>query len=149
MEYFSPDFFRSCTISVQHRLSKAFIIFVNKTIGPEDSRRGRRKIGRQNSQIRSQLFGQGGRMLRNQMVVLSGLRSLRIASHDGAPSNEYRIQKDKVEFRSLNPDGIAFGRSDGGWRTLEPNEIKLHFALETPVAQWLSKNLYALPEADA
>lgn len=80
------------------------------------------------------------------MVVLSGLRSLRIASHDGAPSNEYRIQKNTVQFRSITPDGLAFGNlnghSNGGWRTLDPREIRLHFALQTPVAEWLSKNLY-------
>jgi hypothetical protein len=30
-------------------------------------------------------------MLQNQMIVLSGLRSLKITSPDGAPDNEYRI----------------------------------------------------------
>lgn len=90
-------------------------------------------------------------MLGNQMVVLSGLRSLRIASHDGAPSNEYRIQKDKVQFRSITPEGVAFGpldgHSNGGWRTLDSHEVQLHFVLQTPVAEWLSKNLYTPADA--
>ena len=76
------------------------------------------------------------------MVVLSGLRSLRIASQDGAPGNEYRIEQSSVEFRALDAGGEPFPHPNGQWRALDENEIKLHFALHTPVADWLDKNLY-------
>jgi hypothetical protein len=33
------------------------------------------------------------------------------------------------------------------WRALNGEEIKLHFALKTPVAEWLDKNLYCSPAA--
>ncbi|HEY2498587.1 MAG TPA: hypothetical protein VGK24_16115 [Candidatus Angelobacter sp.] len=81
-------------------------------------------------------------MQRGSMVVLSGLRSLRIASQDGAPGNEYRIGQSSVEFRALDAQGNPFAHPNGQWRTLEENEIKLHFVLHTPVADWLDKNLY-------
>jgi hypothetical protein len=84
-------------------------------------------------------------MLQNQMIVLSGLRSLKIASQDGAPDNEYRIQHNAVEFRSVDGKGISHESMKGQWRVLDPNEIELHFALQTPVAHWLSKNLYSTP----
>ncbi|HEY2169488.1 MAG TPA: hypothetical protein VGJ30_07670, partial [Candidatus Angelobacter sp.] len=73
--------------------------------------------------------------------VLSGLRSLRIASKDGGPGNEYRIQDHSVEFRAVNAQGKAYPHPSR-WRALDGEEIKLHFALQTPVAEWLDKNLY-------
>ena len=82
-------------------------------------------------------------MLQNEVVVLSGLQSLRIASRDGAPDNEYRIQHNAVEFRCV--DGGQPSSINNQWRVLDPNEIELHFALQTPVAHWLSKNLYSMP----
>lgn len=82
-------------------------------------------------------------MLSNQMVVLSGLNSLMIAPEDGVPGNEYRIQQGMVEFRSLSPEGQSYIHRNGKWRTLEDDEIRLHFALQTPVANWLNKNLYS------
>jgi hypothetical protein len=84
-------------------------------------------------------------MLQNQLIVLSGLRSLKIASQDGAPDNEYRIQHKAVEFRSVDGTGISHESINSEWRILDPNEIELHFALQTPVAHWLSKNLYSMP----
>jgi hypothetical protein len=81
-------------------------------------------------------------ILRNQWIVLSGLRSLRIASKDGGPCNEYRIQRRSVEFRTVNEQGKPHSRLSK-WRALNGEEIKLHFALQTPVAEWLDKNLYS------
>jgi hypothetical protein len=83
-------------------------------------------------------------ILRNQWIVLSGLCSLRIASKDGGPFNEYRIQDHSVEFRAMDADGKPFSRA---WRPLDGEEIKLHFALQTPVAEWLDKNLYSATSA--
>jgi len=40
----------------------------------------------------------------------------------------------------MDADGKPFS---GEWRTLDGEEIKLHFALQTPVADWLDKNLYS------
>lgn len=81
--------------------------------------------------------------MQGQFIVLSGLRSLRIASNDGAPANEYRIQQDTVEFRAVNADGRPYEHANGQWRILDDNEILLHFSLQTPVAEWLDKTLYS------
>ena len=35
--------------------------------------------------------------MQKQWIVLSGLRNLKIAPQDGAPSNEYRIQQKRLE----------------------------------------------------
>ena len=83
--------------------------------------------------------------MQKQWIVLSGLRNLRIAARDGAPSNEYRIQENAVEFRALDARGKPERTSLGHWRALDGDEIQLHFALRTPVAEWLDKNLYAAP----
>jgi len=89
-------------------------------------------------------------MLSNQMVVLSGLDNLMIASKDGAPGNEYRIHEGDVEFRAVNINGEPYNnRPNGGWRVLNDDEISLHFALQTPVANWLNKNLYSSQIGDA
>lgn len=77
--------------------------------------------------------------MRNQWIVLSGLRTLRLVSKNGGPSNEYRIQKHLVEFRTL--DEQPYAPTD--WRALDGDDIKLHFALQTPVADWLDKNIYS------
>jgi hypothetical protein len=86
-------------------------------------------------------------MLQNEMIVLSGLDSLIITSKDGAPDNEYRILQSSVEFRALQSgrktDGqLNDSRLNSEWRTLDRDEIQLHFVLHTPVADWLDKNLY-------
>ena len=81
--------------------------------------------------------------MQNQWIVLSGLRSLRIASKDGGACNEYRIENHSVEFRSVDAHGKPYARESGMWRSLNGEEIQLHFALETPVAEWLDKTLYS------
>ena len=86
-------------------------------------------------------------MLREQLVVLSGLRSLRIVSKDVAPDNEYRIRHSSVEFRAADANGEPYGHPNGKWRALESDEILLHFALQTPVAEWLDKTLYSSSRA--
>lgn len=68
--------------------------------------------------------------------MLSGLRSLRIASRDGGPCNEYRIQESSVEFRTVDAEEQPYS---GVWRVLDGEEIELHFALQRPVADWLDK----------
>jgi hypothetical protein len=92
--------------------------------------------------LESSLWPVGG-ILHHQWIVLSGLRSLRIASKDGGPSNEYRIQEQSVEFRALDEQGNPYSQMPL-WRPLDNDEIKLHFDLQTPVAEWLDKNLYGL-----
>lgn len=80
-------------------------------------------------------------------IVLSGLRNLKIALKDGAPMNEYRIQKNSVEFRALDAKGKPCRSRLGHWRALDGDEIQLHFSLHTPVAEWLDKNLYSMPQS--
>lgn len=84
--------------------------------------------------------------MRNQWVVLSGLHNLRVASKDGGPCNEYRIQDHSVEFRAVNEHRRPHSHPSK-WRVLNDEEIKLHFVLQTPVAEWLDKNLYAAASA--
>ena len=79
-------------------------------------------------------------MFKRLLIVLSGLSSLIITSNDGTPANEYRIQQNSVKFRVLDAKGKPYGA--GKWRVLNSDEIQLHFALQTPVAEWLNKNLY-------
>lgn len=83
-------------------------------------------------------------MLNNAVIILAGLRSFMITSSDGAPDNQYRIRGRHVEFRSLAPGGPP--RPDRPWRVLDPDELQLHFALHTAVADWLDKTLYARPQ---
>ena len=49
-------------------------------------------------------------------------------------------------FRSVDEQGKPYPQSPQ-WRTLDGEEIKLHFALQTPVAEWLDKNLYSASAA--
>ncbi|HMC29621.1 MAG TPA: hypothetical protein VKL99_02225 [Candidatus Angelobacter sp.] len=86
-------------------------------------------------------------MFRKQWIVLSGLRSLRIASKDGAPGNEYRIKGNEVEFRAVDARGKPFEHANGKWRILQRDEIQLHFVLRTPVADWLDKTFYPSSQA--
>jgi hypothetical protein len=85
-------------------------------------------------------------MLQNLLIVFSGLRSLIIIANDGAPANEYRIQQHSVEFRTVAANGKPHGNASK-WRVLNDDEIQLHFALRTPVADWLDKNLYSSARA--
>jgi hypothetical protein len=89
-------------------------------------------------------------MLRNSkncIVILSGLRSFVVMANEGAPENHYRINQQQVEFRTVAPAGPP--RSDHPWRVLTPDELELHFALHTPVADWLDKTLYAQQQRHA
>ena len=90
---------------------------------------------------------QKGGVVKKEWIVLSGLRNLRIAPRDGAPSNEYRIQQNTVEFRAVNANGKPHASPLGHWRALDGDEIQLHFVLRTPVAEWLDKNLYSTAQA--
>ena len=93
------------------------------------------------------LFRLEGEMSWKRWIVLSGLRSLRIASKDGAPGNEYRIRGKKVEFRAVKADGKSFNHRNGKWRILKSDEIQLHFSLQTLVAEWLDKTIYSPRQA--
>lgn len=77
----------------------------------------------------------------NSIIILSGLRSFVVIANAGAPENQYRIRNSHVEFRTVAPAGPP--RDDHPWRVLTPDELELHFALHTPVAEWLDKTLYA------
>jgi hypothetical protein len=44
--------------------------------------------------------------------------------------NEYRIFGGQVQFRP----------KDGHWRELDPGDVRMHFALRTPVASWIRAN---------
>lgn len=48
-----------------------------------------------------------------------------------------------MEFRALDEQGNPYSQMPL-WRPLDNDEIKLHFDLQTPVAEWLDKNLYGL-----
>lgn len=84
--------------------------------------------------------------MRNQWIVLSGLHNLKLASKDGGPCNEYRIQDHSVEFRTIDAHKRPHSHATR-WRVLDDEDIKLHFVLQTPVADWLDKNLYAAAAA--
>lgn len=73
---------------------------------------------------------------------------LKIPSQNGSPINEYRVHKGQVEFRSIDSLGKPYAYDHGLWRTLDARDLELHFALNTPVAQWLVhrlENLQAKP----
>jgi hypothetical protein len=66
---------------------------------------------------------------------------LKIPSERGSPVNEYRIRRGRIEFRSLDSGGQPFAYTGGSWRALDTRDLELHFALNTPVAQWLIDRL--------
>ena len=47
----------------------------------------------------------------------------------GDESNEYRVRQGIVEFRA----------NHGAWCALDEPDLRLHFVLNTEVAQWLQK----------
>jgi hypothetical protein len=53
----------------------------------------------------------------------------------GFPLHDYRIHEGDLEFRTLHPDGHS-DHDSSFWRRLTPNEIALHFRLNTIVGQW-------------
>lgn len=54
----------------------------------------------------------------------------------GFPIHDYRIHEGDLEFRTLDPAGHSDHDSCSPWRRLTPNEIALHFRLNTIVGQW-------------
>jgi hypothetical protein len=49
----------------------------------------------------------------------------------GGTYNEYRVVDGHVQFRP----------EKGEWRTLDPEDIRMHFMLKTPVASWIRSTL--------
>ena len=58
----------------------------------------------------------------------SRLPSFELPTGDRSGSDSYRLRDGRVEFR---PAG-------GHWRRLTDLDVKLHFALDTPVGRWLA-----------
>jgi hypothetical protein len=54
----------------------------------------------------------------------------------GFSISDYRIHEGDLEFRILNADGHSDHNSCSSWTRLTPNEIALHFRLNTIVGQW-------------
>jgi hypothetical protein len=54
----------------------------------------------------------------------------------GFPVHDYRIYEGDLEFRILHARGHSDDDSCSAWRRLAPNEIALHFRLNTIVGQW-------------
>jgi hypothetical protein len=66
---------------------------------------------------------------------------LRIESNGTAPTNDYRIVGEHVEFRVLDSSGPSPRRARSGWRVLDESDINLHHALGTVVSKWLQTRL--------
>lgn len=49
----------------------------------------------------------------------------------GMPVNQYRVADGELRFRNLH------GHSAGAWRTLTYQDVLMHCALKTEVAEWL------------
>jgi hypothetical protein len=54
--------------------------------------------------------------------------SLRL-SFPGGVFNEYRLNRDQIEFRT----------GENAWRPLDAGDVQLHYVLHTEVAKWLIK----------
>ena len=78
------------------------------------------------------------------MSIQSAKNLLRIPSQNGSPINEYRIHDGQIEFRSLDPRNRQLSQPAEGWRSLAVDDIQLHFALKTVVAQWLIERLESM-----
>jgi hypothetical protein len=48
---------------------------------------------------------------------------------DGGVSNDYRLNGDRVEFRT----------NEGQWRMLDDSDLAIHFRFDTEVARWLQR----------
>ena len=66
---------------------------------------------------------------------------LRIESVRGSPINDYRICNGCVQVRALDPSGHPYASWASRWRTLDDNDIQLHYALGTVVSTWLRVRL--------
>ena len=75
------------------------------------------------------------------MFSLNSTNLLKIPSENGSPINEYRINRGRIEFRSLDSHGQPFSQTAGQWAALDASDLQLHFALNTAVAQWLIQRL--------
>jgi hypothetical protein len=63
-----------------------------------------------------------------------------VAGKSGSFVDEYRIKAGRVEVRALDVNGEPYpGYSE--WIMLTPEEIRIHFVKQTPVATWLKKAL--------
>jgi hypothetical protein len=58
-------------------------------------------------------------------------------------TREYRITKGRLEVRDLNSDGTPYNGYKE-WVLVTPEEIKYHFKIQSPIAQWLSRSLQSL-----
>jgi hypothetical protein len=65
---------------------------------------------------------------------------LTVESGDGSHVDEYRVRDRQVEFRACLRDGTP-PSGEAGWRQLTADDISLHLALNTVVAEWLMWNL--------
>lgn len=74
------------------------------------------------------------------MPVLAWSPHLKLCEKDGSSLSEYRISAGRVEVRALDSNGDPYP-GYGEWVVLTPEEIKLHFVKQTPVAQWLKEVL--------
>ncbi len=57
---------------------------------------------------------------------------------DDSRVDEYRIRGREVEFHAKRPDGSELPEWGDEWRRLTADDISLHLALHTPVAEWLT-----------
>ena len=74
------------------------------------------------------------------MPVLAFPHYLKVTRPDGSAMDEYRVRSGRVEVRALDSSGHTYpGYSE--WVVLTPEEVKLHFVRQTPVAQWLKELL--------
>jgi len=65
---------------------------------------------------------------------------IKVSQPDGSAMDEYRVRSGRVEVRALDSSGRTYpGYSE--WIVLTPEEIKMHFVRQTPVAQWLKELL--------
>ena len=68
-------------------------------------------------------------------------RRLTVEFGDDSRVDEYRIHGREVEFRARRPDGAPLPDRGNGWRRLTSDDISLHLALHTVVAEWLTVRL--------
>jgi hypothetical protein len=74
------------------------------------------------------------------LPVLDFIPHIKVSLPDGSATDEYRLRSGRVEVRALDDRGRTYpGYSE--WIVLSPEEIKLHFVRQTPVARWLKELL--------
>ena len=54
----------------------------------------------------------------------------------GFPGSDYRIHEGNLEFRTFTLNGESHQNNRSTWRRLTPNEIALHFRLDTIIGRW-------------